>query len=537
MRVTEPTEAIQSPGGKQKPWLSYAALIAVASVYFIPFVRFVLSGSDEGSMLLGAERIVHGQLFARDFFEAMGPGTFYLLAAWFKCFGVSIVSAQAYLFLTFLATAVLVYGLSRRICKQLQLLPCIVFAGTYFGMFSGGVSHHFDSNLYALLALVCLIHWQTSRKAVLLILSGVLLAVTTCIFQPKGALLLGAACIWLWIEAKPSRSTFRSWTSVLGSYFLVIGAVAAYFWGRGALESLIDANYLFPRQHYSAVNSVPYAFSLFDGVWKFWIGVFGNKAPGMALAALLIVPGILIALLPILTPILGWRQRFGIDKPEFRLLWLAGYALWVSEVHRSDIFHLTFGSPILIIVFASFLERWKSVAARGAALLIQFSGGLLAVCSLLTLTFGAKPIHTREGTVTSIQPAVAGVLGYLDNNVAAKDDIFVYPYAPVYYFLSDAKDPTPYSFLMYGYNTPEQFHQVVGILDQRQVRYVVWDTNFARMEKQLFPRVKPAGPGEMIMEPYLISHYREVADYGGVKIMERIPDHGADSGAGSSREK
>lgn len=46
-------------------------------------MRVVRLGTDEGSLVYGAVRIVHGQVFARDFFEVIGPGTFYWLAMFF----------------------------------------------------------------------------------------------------------------------------------------------------------------------------------------------------------------------------------------------------------------------------------------------------------------------------------------------------------------------------------------------------------------------------------------------------------------------
>lgn len=502
--------------------LGYVFLLLGAAIYLPPFMRFVL-GMDEGTLLVGAERIAHGQVFARDFFEVIGPGTFYLLAAWFKAFGVDFVTARAYLFVNLLATAAIVYFLSRRICRHLTLLPCAILAGTYFGFFSVGVSHHIDGNLYALLALVCLIHWQSRRGFILVAASGIFLAVATCIMQPKGILLLFAVLVWLVVQRKKMQTGFLPIIVISGSYVLVIALVLTYFWSQGALRSLIYANYLFPRQNYSAINVVPYAYGLREVVWRVWVGVFGDSAWGKIISAFVILPEILIALLPILAPILAARYKFALDRPEILLLWLGGYALWLSEAHRVDIVHLTYGSPILLVLFAHFLERYRSNFARGTAIVILFSAGALAFWSFTAVVLGAKPIATRAGTVTSIDPEAAHVLGYLDENVKAGANIFVYPYAPTYYFLSETVNPSPYSIMVYGYNTPEQFREVTEILDERKVRIVVWDTRFiGAKDRQAFPRALHPNLDQMIIEPYLQSHYTQVADYGGVWIMQRM---------------
>src|ERR1035437_1666372 len=109
-----------TPAAPQKSFaqsfLAYTAFTVCASLYLFPFMRVVLSGSNEGTLVVGAVRILHGQVFARDFFEVMGPGSFYWLAAFFKIFGVTFLAERICLFITSLGTGLLVYFLSRRVC-------------------------------------------------------------------------------------------------------------------------------------------------------------------------------------------------------------------------------------------------------------------------------------------------------------------------------------------------------------------------------------------------------------------------------------
>ena len=97
------------------------------------------------------------------------------------------------------------------------------------------------------------------------------------------------------------------------------------------------------------------------------------------------------------------------------------------------------------------------------------------------------------------------------------------PISPEYYFLSSTTNPTRYSILMYDYNTPSQFQEVVRILEQHKVRCVIWDTNFVRNTPLFFSGV--IGPtSASIIEPYLESHYKVVWEENGVRIMERRED-------------
>jgi hypothetical protein len=114
----------------------------------------------------------------------------------------------------------------------------------------------------------------------------------------------------------------------------------------------------------------------------------------------------------------------------------------------------------------------------------------------------------------------APVLTFLDKNVAPGEEIFAYPYCPRYYFLSSTTNPTPYSILIYNYNTPSQFQEVVRILDQHKVRYVLWEMNLEQLTGA-FPASTQLPPGGLIIEPYLESHYKLVQVVDGLRIMER----------------
>jgi hypothetical protein len=232
--------------------------------------------------------------------------------------------------------------------------------------------------------------------------------------------------------------------------------------------------------------------------------------------------------LPILILFAGVRYRWKSAPPEVLLLWLSGYALWLSEIHRKDVAHLVWGAPLLVILGVHLLGESRGKFAGTFAAVFSVSSICLAACNFLLIAVDAKPVATRVGTVTSAQPNLAEVMTFLDQHVQPGSDILVYPFSASYYFFSKANNPTPYSILVYNYNTPEQFRQVIRILDQKRVEYVVWDTNFIpKMEKKIYPGAPPIRPGDLILEPYLEARYRQVNAYDGVLIMERIIEDGS----------
>jgi len=502
------------------PWPRYAIFTLCASLYLLPFMRIIFAGTDEGTFLCGAERIVHGQVFARDFFEVMGPGSFYWLALFFKLFGVTFLASRICLFISSLGTALLMYYLSCRECDRYRTLPCLILAGTYFGVLWPGISHHVDSNLAALLAVACMVLWSDRPRNSLLISAGILAGVTTCVHQPKGVFLYCAILAWLWLQRRRTSAPLLAAGLLTGGYFLVAALVLAYFWSHGALSSLVYANFVFTRQSYGTVNSIAYAFGILNRYWTLWFTSMGQGGWAVAISSILITPLLFVAALPVLILFVGIRCKWKSITPVIALYWLCGWALWLSEFHRRDIEHLVFGSTLLIILCIQALTGSRRKLADIALQIMAICAVCLAGFNCCTvLVAGAHPITTRVGRV-----AVLGqnaLLSYLNEHISRGEEILIYPYSPSYYFLSATTNPTRYSFLTYNYNTPAQFREVVNVLEQRRVRHVIWDTTFEAKAEKNFPGMRPKNPSDRIVEPYLETYYRLVENENGIQIMER----------------
>ncbi len=494
----------------------YGIFSICAVAYLLPFMRLIFIGSDEGTLVDGAVRILHGQVFARDFFEVMGPGTFYILAGFFKLFGATFLVDRTWLLITSLGTFLSMYFLSRRVCARYQIIPPLLLASVYFSTFWPMVNHHVDSNFFSLLAVVCLVFWQDSRKPILLLSAGVLAGVTTCILQPKGMFLLLAFLGWLWIQNR--RSGFlSSLCIVIAGYCSVVGLTLLCFWSKGALWDLISMNFVWPTRHYATVNTIPYATGMAQ-FWDHWVVPIHGVRWLTPAAVVLILPFLLIAALPALVPVLAIPRGKMNLRPEILLYWLCGCALWLSEIHRRDIAHLTAGSPLLLILCIYFLAEYRGKIADWALQLLAVAAGALAVVNLF-IVLCVHSVPTRVGSVGMFKPDP--VIAFLDSHVAPGGEIFAYPTCPMYYFLSATTNPTRYSLLLYNYNTPSQFQKVIRILEKRKVKYVVWDTTVETKGAPYFSAAMYRPAGGLVIEPYLESHYRVVQDVKGVRIMER----------------
>jgi 4-amino-4-deoxy-L-arabinose transferase-like glycosyltransferase len=499
------------------PYLVFAFCV---SFYFLPFMRLLVRCPVEGTLVEGAVRTVHGQLLGREFFGPMGPGTFYWLALFFKLFGVTFLASRICLFVSSLGTALSVYFLSRRVCRSYQVLPCVLVFATYVCGLWPTISHHVDSNCFALLAVVCMVLWQDSRSNWLLVAAGALAGATTLTLQPKGLLLLLAFLVWLWLQHRRRSTPLTALLWVTAACLGVVASMLGYFWSRGALGDLIYANVVWPSRYYGPAFSVHYASFISDN-FKNWVAPMHGVNWTVGMASILVIPFLFVAALPALVLLLGVRDGVKAMRMEIVLYWLAGSALWFSELHRKDIAHLVFGSPLLIILCIFYLQKRQKKGFDLALQALYIVSVSLAAANLI-VALVARPMATRVGEVHV--SAYDPVLTAIDEHVPPGGEILIYPYSPMYYFLSNTSNPTRYSAFSYNFKVRSQFvlDEVIRNLDQHKVKYVLWDKP---MEDRIGDLITPSMPlKRFLIAPYLESHYKPVWVHDDVLLMERKND-------------
>src|SRR5262244_1605743 len=88
-----------------------ALIFVVCLAYLCIFLRHSTLEPDEGIILQGAERILHGEVPYRDFFSFYTPGSFYLIALLFSVFGDSFAVARISLAATGAMSSLFTYAL------------------------------------------------------------------------------------------------------------------------------------------------------------------------------------------------------------------------------------------------------------------------------------------------------------------------------------------------------------------------------------------------------------------------------------------
>jgi 4-amino-4-deoxy-L-arabinose transferase-like glycosyltransferase len=522
--------ATTTPGSN--PVTRGALLFLLSLAYLFLHVKVLWRIGDEGTLVYGAQLVAQGALPYRDFFEVMGPASFYWLGLFFKLFGANILVARGVLLLTGALTILLIYWMTRRIYRgPFDVLPGVFFLVICFPIWPG-TNHHWDSNLFALLTVATFFLWQERRRWWLLALAGVLAGLTSCFIQQKGVLLVLSLALAIWgtaHRAGPAKSRIASQLGILLAGFAGVGgAVLLFFYLSGGLPDLLYANLIWPLTRYHQINQVPYGFNLIypnlQPVFPFPLGQVMTLLVALPLYIILCLPFLLLGLAGVCCFQKSNRTRIfnAVTLPY----WTAGFALWISELHRKDIMHLVYGSPLLLILL--FLT-WN-YCFEGRRVLKVIGLGLLTFCIILHGSFytlaaahARQQIATRRGVLYGFKPDTA--LKFLMDQTKPGDYVFVYPYYPMYYFLADVKNPTRYSILLYNINTEDQFEEVINNLKQKQVKYVLWDNMTAGSNLvNWFPRYEHPPQKDLHLERYLESHYEVIEVQNDFKILRLRED-------------
>jgi 4-amino-4-deoxy-L-arabinose transferase-like glycosyltransferase len=501
-----------------------SALVLLASIaYLCLFRRYTTIEPDEGIILEGAQRIFNGQVLYRDFFSFFTPGSYYWAALLFKIFGNSFLVARSALTVLGGIMAAISYLLSRRVCsRQVALLVTGLMTLTALP-YRFLVLHNWDSTLWASFTIYCAVRLVESRQWVWAASLGSCASLTFLFEQSKGAgLLLGLMVGFLLLhttrpDARVLNRTNLTWVAA-GLLWPVL-IVAGYFATHHALEIML-ADWLWPLQHYTLANRVPYGFQNWSDMDRH--AIFATGSLVMRLFKVFVIsPSFLVPTLPLIAIglLIYWglrlrhRHQVGPRGSYYVLLTGASAGLLISVLMvRPDIIHFMYLLPLLAPVLAWIIDG-RDIPGRlfkaahpivAAYFVLAFSAFSLPL--MIRARNASNEIGTRRGVITT--PAKDTVTEYVQAHVGSGRSLLVYPYLPLYNYLTGTSSPTRYLYFQPGMSTTQQAQEMLADLSSKHADWVLFEVSFA----EKIPNSWPGTPlSAIVKDPvadYITSSYR-----------------------------
>jgi 4-amino-4-deoxy-L-arabinose transferase-like glycosyltransferase len=526
-RIPATSQNITSPERFLSDWLIVILIFVLSALYLSPFHSYTLLNADEGIILQGAERILEGQVLYRDFFSFLTPGSYYWMALFFHMFGSSMAVARTVLLVEGALLAVLTYVLSRRVCSRwssffaAMLVTLTALPSRFL------ILHNWDSTLWACLTLYCAVLFvQTSRR---LPLFGVgFFAAVTCLFeQSKGAGIVGGLVLAASVYAATRPKSLLRWRPnflivTLAGFAIPFLATALYFGTHLSLFPMVDG-WLWPVHHYSAVNRTSYGFVVLSPEDR--ASLYAEPWPARLVTIILSGPWFIVPLLPFIAIValayFAWKRRGADngDRAAYDILipaTVVGLLLAILATGRPDFTHLIYVSPILYVIFAWIADGYiVPLKLRMAVPLINF--GMLVTFLGFALALLSQPLNaghvveTRKGRLKAVQSDE--VVNYIQAHVPAGQTTLVYPYLPLYYYLTATSGPGRYEYLMPGFHTPAQFEEFLEAVRAEQPQIVFVEPSFRQKLAAAFPAAVGGTLNDRdIVGEYIAANYRKCTD-------------------------
>jgi len=439
--------------------------------------RLFLGTNDEGIYLDAAERILHGQRPYVDFFGYMSPGSFWMQALAFRLLGVTLAAGRVLAIGYVALECALIYWLVERYASQAAGIVTTLFF-LAFEIADPSIltaQHRWDSGALALASIALCVAAQTGSRNRWLAVSGIF-AGCAALATPSIALVALVTLAWLGRRA----AWYLLGLATAGT------AAGVALWLNGSLPGLLrQMQWL--SQNYAAVNSMPYG-SIIGG----YAALFKDASTWeLAVRCCVVLCLTLPAVLPVVAiaggGILLAQRKAGSDplRRVMPYLLLSIAALAASAHPRSDVAHLAYVAALPYAVVGILVHRW--LAPRPRAWVTVSIGVWAAIFAWQAKPPGSlRRLDTPAGNVRATAEQIQ-VVQELLSQVHPDQSLFVYPYKPLLYFLTQARNPTRYSYLSPGMMTAEDARLALCELQARPPDWVL----FMDLDRSEFDRIFP----------------------------------------------
>ncbi|MGA2435846.1 MAG: hypothetical protein ABSG25_11230 [Bryobacteraceae bacterium] len=478
------------PGGQRRVavgWAPLCCVFAAVSLFLLWFYGnrpfFVL---DEGILFDAAQRMLLGKRLYADFFGYMSPGSYWLQELALRLFGMSLRSGHAMMAFDFALQCALVLWLTSRIASRAAAWGAAIF---FFALQASQPCllipyHWWDSVTLSFASAACCLQgfWSARRRWWI---AGGALAAAAAFCTPSIGLIAGVTAVWILYRRDIRR--FFGWYSVSG---IIVALIAlGYMQTTGILSGFVE-QMQWLHANYSAVNHAPYG-EINGGYRAILRGISGT--------VLVFRAGLIVCLaMPAILPILGGvgatiallnrrlRSCLPADVPvEYLALCLAAFV--ASTYPRPNITHLAFVAPFGYVLVAALISWYLPAYAGRAAMAVIFPWCVAGFAQIVVPHKSDVRVESPVGTLWVEKSQAAG-LDRLFSYVHHGERLYVHPYMPLFYFLTQAENASRYPYLQPSMMTHVDEHQALAGLEERPPKWILFLRLSPERYLELYPK-------------------------------------------------
>jgi hypothetical protein len=451
---------------------SVSILFGAFVFLYLSLFRFpctpIFVGEDGNLFLLGAARMLGGQLIYRDFFEHVAPGITVLDFIFFKLFGPHAWVPNVMLVLVGLGLTWVIVVISKRVLSSATvLLPATLFIAFGLGPNLDN-THHWYSALSELCAVALLMKGRTRMRVVA---AGALCGLATFFTQTQGAFAVAGLALFLCWEGHHERFVWSATlkrvcglsASYIGTAFL---AFAFFLWKVGAsvlLQRLVEFNV----KYYSA-----------DRTWNSWTVVLLELRDVAHWSSLFDLGRYLFihALLPFVYLAFWFIYRRGLRGLErgdhLMLLTISGVFSFAAIASSPSTYRMWTVAPLGLILLV-----WLIARSRRYSRVVSYTVWGCALCAAtvflsLTVARPMQPLDLPRGRL-ALDPVNYEKLSWLCQQTHPGELVFA-PASTEDLFPLALQDPSDVRFFTTNaYTRPEQVSSAVAALEAHQVPMVL----------------------------------------------------------------
>jgi hypothetical protein len=357
--------------------------------------------------------------------------------------------------------------------------------------------------------------------------TGSLIAITVLFEQSKGTGLALGVCvgfaILFFVPGQRSMRFGRGCWIALGAGFVWPFVITFGYFGLQHALPALWADWVWPLHHYTSANTVPYGYqewSSFAPKEMLHSGLLTQQI----LTLVTLSPSFLLPVLPIIAVVLlvhwGLASRRGTLAPDRAAYYIlvccsVGGLLLSVMVVRANVIHFVYLIPTLYLVLA-----WLVDGADIHSGFVNSMRPVLLICICIVFTAlgmaflvrnrnGRWWMETRRGTVYT--PAPDTVLSYTQAHAPAGSSILVYPYLPLYYYLTATYSPTGFDYLQPGMHTREQDEEAIREVETDRTRFVLFEPGFNQKIAASWPNTPLRSIAIDPVGDYILAHYHPCA--------------------------